>query len=508
MKDGVDQNAILAVDADVSSHTFEIDNISYDFYWNIFQSRPKWVELFSGLENFDTESMRTRGVQGLLVFKRQERIFCFTFGHARHLIDPLAIERYFGFKVALSLSDPDAIKSIDKSTIDKVPFRSRSQSSKYVSISQFEFRFDWEILKSLTGIVDVQDEDSDYEVVTGSDSVSLFTDVSLQTMPLLADRLLNAINDESYKEKYPGIDYIVPVRDRVLVEQLDLTLINKINEGDFESAWLAPPALIEYENFSGFCYKRRHTRSSSQLTYPDLDLAQCLRDKRMDALEVESAKSTQIFLYGDNDQLLTTWPLYHCLNGEIQMNDDLFVLSDGEWYQVEMNFCSQINRYFDEFPRSDLILPNYDGKHEGPYLNDVADNENFFLMDQKFVRPEGASSNIEFCDLLTREDHLIHVKKYSSSSVLSHLFSQAYVSAESLLQSPDLIEQINGHLPESKRFAFDSSAHPRPSKIILAVMQHRSGDLHMPFFSKVNFKQYSQKLKNMGFSVELLKIAL
>jgi uncharacterized protein (TIGR04141 family) len=298
----------------------------------------------------------------------------------------------------------------------------------------------------------------------------------------------------------------VPVRDGSTIAQLDIQIIQRINESRFENVWIAPPQIIEYGDFSGYCYKHRHTKSS-QVTYPDMHLEQCLADKKMTgALDVQHAKATQIFLHGADDQQLGSWSLYLCLNGEVELNGNLFILNEGDWYQVERDFCTLVNRHFNEVARSDLVLPSYAGRQERPYLEAIADNETLFLMDRKLVKPEGATSSIEFCDLLTRDGHLVHVKKYSSSSVLSHLFSQAYVSAETLLHSPDLVAKISALLPHGMDFEFDGSVFPRQNKVVLAIMQERAGDLHMPFFSKVNLRQYSQRLRDMGFQVELLKI--
>ncbi len=470
MKAGVEKTAVLAEGADVTKVVFAQEETSYEFYWHVSRSVPKWLALFTGINGIEPTAMRGRSIQGLLVLERQGRIFCFTFGHARHLVQQLLIERYFGLKVALSMSDPDLIKSIDKSNFDKAPLRSRSQSSQYISISQFEFKFDWEILKSLTGIVDSENAaDHEYEIVTGSDSVSISTEISLSGIPGLADRLLAAYRDDGYKEKYPWIDYIVPVRDAAIIARLDTIIIERINASDFGNVWIAAPQIIEYRDFSGYCYKHRHTKSS-QVTYPELHLEQCLADKKMTgALDIQHAKSTQIFLYGGDDQQIDSWSLYLCLNGEAELDGKLFVLNEGDWYQVERDFCASVNSYFDEFPRSALALPPYGGQHEGAYLESIADNVDLFLMDQKLVKPNGATSSIEFCDLLTRDRDLIHVKKYSSSSVLSHWFSQAYVSAETLLHSPEILAQIDAYLPNGVQFEFDSSVMPRRSKIILEV---------------------------------------
>ncbi|MEO0345711.1 MAG: TIGR04141 family sporadically distributed protein [Pseudomonadota bacterium] len=436
---------------------------------------------------------------------------CFTFGHARHLIAPLAIERYFGLKVALSMSDPELIRSIDKTNIDKTPFRSSAQSSKYVSISEFEFKSDWEILKSLTGVVASDDLD-DYELVSGTDSVSLYTDVTLARLPRIADRLLAAYADDAYKTKYPWIDYIVPIRDKSVRALLDQVAIDKVNRREFDDTWIAPPAMVPYANFGGFCYRKVRTRDgNTQPVSLDLDLESCLTVKGLlDSLTVAKSKSSQIRLFDANDQEIESWSIYLCLNVEAEHEGRKYLLNEGTWYAIDRNFVADIEAYFEEFDRSTLPLPPYGGRHEPAYLIHASESGDFLLMDQKFVRLSGASSSFEFCDLLTRDNHIVHVKKYSSSSVLSHLFSQAFVSAESLARSAEVVEQVNSHLrPDTDHtFVFDSQTQPRPATIVLGIMQKRAGDLHMPFFSKVNFKQYSQRLIDMGYKVALQKIPL
>ncbi len=89
--------------------------------------------------------------------------------------------------------------------------------------------------------------------------------------------------------------------------------------------------------------------------------------------------------------------------------------TDCKQYEIEKEFSKNINNYFDEFERSDIQFPNYKGMYEGEYLRSISGNGSFHLMDQKPIRIKNASSNIEFCDLLTNDHDIIHVKKYSSS---------------------------------------------------------------------------------------------
>lgn len=90
---------------------------------------------------------------------------------------------------------------------------------------------------------------------------------------------------------------------------------------------------------------------------------------------------------------------------------------------------------------------------------------------------------------------------------MSHLFSQASVAIDCLMNDPSVQPQVNAYLEDtylSLRFNIDDS--PRKYRVILAIMQGTSGDLHLPFFSKVNLRHHARRLTNMGFKVELAKI--
>lgn len=511
IKEGIDKEDAFSIKGHKHHHSFQRDGTDYDFYWKTSNSSPAWAELFQDVAEVDHEKIRARGAQGLLIFEQSERIFCITFGHARHFLNPLAIERNFGLKAALGLSNPAQIKSIDKTNLDRNPIKSRTQAARNSAITAFDFKFDWEIMKSLTG--EVEDPVGEYkEIITGSDSVSLYTDVTIGSLKQTTQRLLDGYQSDAYKEKYPWIDHIVPLRDSALTSELDEILLEKIVNEDIDNVWIAPPELIDYENFSGFSYRRRRASAkASQPLSPELDLATCLKEKKFDKKStLPQLKTTPIFLYGADDQVVKKWPLYRCLNCELEHVGLLYLLNEGGWYLINQDFAAAVNDYFMSCPEADFDLPPYNGLNEAEYLETVADSDTFFLLDRKLVLPEGATSRIEFCDLITNEHTLIHVKKYSGSSTLSHLFSQGYVSAESLLRSPNLVAQVNTYLGElgDYEFEFDQDQLPRPCKIVFAVMQKKAGALDIPFFSKVNFRHFARQLIDMGFRVELKKIDL
>ncbi|KGS14463.1 MULTISPECIES: TIGR04141 family sporadically distributed protein [Pseudomonas] len=506
LKDGLTAQNALSDEVNLRPIAFSLGDADCLFYYQKNPSHPKWTQLFSAIPEVAGLDLTGRSLKALLVLAVHGRVFCFTFGHARHMINQLAIERYFGLRTALSLTDPLLIKSVEKSNIDRTPLRSKAQSSRLLSISEFDFKFDSEILKSLTGIVQ-SDQDED-EYVSGSDSLALHSDVSLEDLPEIALRLLTAYEDEHCKEKYPWMDFIVPVRDSALMGQLDGLLVVAINQEQFDSVRAAPPELLG-NDISGFGYVKHSARSRNGPTIAfDLDLRQALLAKHLlRGISRQALASECIYLYGADEHRIAAWPLYTCLEAEIEHEGKIYLLSEGDWYQIDRDYTEQVNRFFDAAVPCNLVFPPYGTDHEGAYLRRIADNINFYLLDQKLVRLMGAGGPFEFCDLLTPDHHIIHVKKYSSSSVLSHLFSQAYVSAEALINAPDVVTQVNGYLAElgSFQFSFNPVTQPR-NRIVFAIMQPNE-TLHVPFFSKVNFRQFAQRLGAMGYQVEVCRIS-
>lgn len=279
LKEGRTIRDALSDEVNLAPIAFSLNDVECLFFHQKNASYPKWTQLFGAVPEVAGLDLTGRSLKALLVMAVNNRVFCFTFGHARHLIDPLAIERYFGLRTALSLTDPLLIKSVEKSNIDRTPLRSKAQSSRLLSISEFDFKFDSEILKSLTGIVENDHDEGEY--VSGSDSLALHSDVSLEDFPDIAFRLLTAYEDEHCKEKYPWMDFIVPVRDAALRGQLDEVLLEAMNTEQFDRIRVAAPELLG-NDISGFGYVKHSARSMNgpALAF-DLDLRQALLAKHM-----------------------------------------------------------------------------------------------------------------------------------------------------------------------------------------------------------------------------------
>lgn len=400
-----------------------------------FRSIPDWAEIFKDVDGFKKSEIVNQSCRGLYVIKFQNRFFCFTFGHARHLINQLAYERNFGLIVTLNVSDPASIRQIDKTNISHVALHSKEQATKNLAIGDFEFDYEIDILKSITAYVEKTGEDGGKETVSGRDSISIYTKIDLVALREIVKDLYAAYGSDKYKKRYPWVEYIQEERDKKIIQKL-------------------------------------------------------------------------MFMYWADDRPPTPWKVFRCLNAEIDLNGKKFILSDGAWYNIDANYVAEVNAFYALIPSSQMALPNYGTRTEPEYLKHVvANSADYALMDRKIIQIGGSRSAVEFCDLYSKSNEIIHVKKYAGSSVLSHLFAQALVSARCFLHEETFRKTLNQKLPAGfKLTGIKKTPLPKMHPICLAIMSDKSGKLELPFFSKVSIKYVVKELRNLGFEVSKLKV--
>jgi uncharacterized protein (TIGR04141 family) len=475
-----------------------------------FESRPPWAAVFEGVPGFNPKAIVNRGSRALYVLKVDGRWFCFTFGYTRHLIAESAVERNFGLIVTLNLGDPDAIKAIDKTNISHVGLQSREQAGRDVGFDGFEFDTDIDLLKSITAKGPVVDGD-EQETYSGRDSVSVYTRVDLGTFADIAKRLYKAFQSTAYQKRYPWVDKITQERDSTIVAKLDAALVIAIGAGAVNKIWLSVPEIITWEEVEGFAYKIRspNPKKAGPALYPDIDLEGWLQETKLqESLTLNHLFNRKIFQCFKDGREPTAWSVYRCLNAELDLDGKKYILNDGDWYNVDSNYVTDVDNFYQSIPASALALPNYGTKTEPKYLKGIPKTyPQFAVMDRKNVMIGGGKSRVEFCDLYSKNKDIIHVKQYGGSSLLSHLFSQAVVSADCFLHEIAFRQDVNGLLPPGFKFA-DPTKAPAPSAytVCVAIMSKVPGPLEIPFFSKVSLKHAVKSLQKMNFNVTKLKI--
>lgn len=480
------------------------------FFKSGFPSTPPWAAIFRGVPRFNANLILNQSSRAVYVVKESGRWFCFTFGYTRHLLNEAAVERNFGLIVSLNLGDPEAIKAIDKTNISHVGLQSREQAGRDVAFDGFEFDTDVDLLKSLTAKGPEKDGE-EQETYSGRDSITVYTRVTLNSFADIAKRLYKAFRNTRYKQLYPWVDKISQERDPTIIEALDQALVAAINGGETAKIWMAIPEIVAWEDIENFAYRtpNNNPKKPSPALYPDVDLDAWLSDTKLAGnLTLAHLTSRKVFQLFKDGRAPAGWSIYRCLNAEIDLNNRKYILNDGDWYSVDGDYVADVNKFYLKIPVSTLTLPNYGSKTEPKYLAGIpAAHPHFALMDRKVVMIGGGRSRIEFCDLYSKTNDIVHVKQYGGSSVLSHLFSQALVSGQTFLHEPSFRQELNKQLPPAFRFqnpAADLKA--TDYTICIAVMSKVPGPLEIPFFSKVSLRHAVVALQRMNFKVTKLKI--
>ena len=192
-----------------------------------------------------------------------------------------------------------------------------------------------------------------------------------------------------------------------------------------------------------------------------------------------------------------------------------------KWFQISTDYLAKLNDDIKKYASEvNLNLPDWEGElknkdlfdsnlkfDEGDYNDKVSKLSNFQLFDKKNFQFKKTNSKVEICDLYEKETKsLICVKKLTSSSTLSHLFSQGSVSAKlfsELEDSKKYKEKFPNELTvenfkkERKLFTF-----------VYAIGTEKEGDLLdlLTVFSKINLFSHIKSITNLGFNVALKKI--
>ncbi|MEM8743432.1 MAG: DUF6119 family protein, partial [Pseudomonadota bacterium] len=176
---------------------------------------------------------------------------------------------------------------------------------------------------------------------------------------------------------------------------------------------------------------------------------------------------------------------------------------------IDQDLAKEVQEFFDKTPRIELPEAEADETEE-TYNKRVAGlDADMICLDRRLIKPTGWSTTMEACDFLGRDRQLIHIKDKTSSSRLSHLFSQGTVSARVLAIDPPSRDSVRAKvvavqgdtgqagyediLPKSDE-DFTRSDFTVVYGVIVAAEQPK-----LPFFSLVSFRQSARELDALGY---------
>ena len=481
----------------------EVDDTSGTLYYKQNPSHPPaWVKLFKPKLGSKLDTLFNSGTAAVLFVPSGTSLFAITFGYGKSLLKADCYEENFGLRVVLNSVDPEKLRSVDVQSLDAIPLNRRSQASVATGIAEFGLDIEQDLVYAATG------QPKDHKLgkqLTGKDALKVSVPVTIDDFPALLDKLHSQFNATTYKASFAWVDHLSEVRDRFLVTQLDSDLTTKIQSKDFNRTWLSIPEIIDWADVEGFKYQRPKQGTSQE----DIDWESYLAflgDET--AHTVETFKKQYVHCISESSgQTLHSWPVYRCIYCELEHDGGTYALNNGKWYRVDSDFLNALNQTISSISISSLALPDYNNKDEGSYNQDVHESNPayFALMDKKMIYYGGGSSQIEFCDLYSTDKHLVHVKRYGGSSVLSHLFAQGTVSARLLLSDSDFRKKVNEKLPATHRLA-NPSQKPDAGQFEVVYAIASNGDttnFELPLFSKINLRNCFNQLQTYGMKVSI-----
>lgn len=466
------------------------------------QNEPKWAQLFQEFVP-PSDFGRASSPGALLVAEAAGRSFAITFGTGRFLLDTEACEERFGLRVALNTVSAEELRSIDKNTLDSIGRHTQEQASRGASAADFGFDVERDLLRAVTG----PPEDATLgKRVSGFNRLSLRIEIQIHGLPKLLESLTTYYRDDSYKERFGWVDHLRDIGDKGKIEELDAALVDRIKQLDREGIWLAVPEVLRWHQVGGFRYGRKRRDPE----YPDIHLNQFLETVEIDRLDAEVLRNKKVECFDVDGREIERWSIYKCLSAEIDLDDGTFVLSNGLWYRIARNFVEQVNETYAAIPDIESALPVYKDDSEDHYLKRIAKEhaDRFSLMHTKLIPVEGVRSRIEFCDLYGKARDMIHVKRYGSSRVLGHLFSQGVNAGQLFLTDAGFRAKVNEELGDGFRLSDPTKRPPAQRyRVVFAVVSDRPGKLAVPFFARLSLRNaYKLLVGTCGYRIAKTKI--
>lgn len=301
------------------------------------------------------------------------------------------------------------------------------------------------------------------------------------------------------------------------MQALDGQLVDQLKAADTSTTHMAMPENLDWEDIEHFLI----VPTVRQTHFQELDLDAYLghtatKPAELTLQKLMSRKVSVKFLASPD--AVTRWSVYQCLVSEQRLNSVLYALVEGRWFKIADSLVKQVDTAVAAIPQASVTLPDgLPGESEGDYnARAAATSSKLALLDKKLVAPDGATTRIEFCDLLSTDGSLVHVKRKSRSSTLSHLFAQGHVSAEAM---------VDGRLRDHVRAAILSAAGNADATAWLNLVPPSTANLGrdkvvityavignskatgvewLPFFSRLTLMQTVRNLNRLGFT----KVAL
>lgn len=473
---------------------------------------PSWYGAVRAFVGVDIESLQNKSSSAVLIFEASGRVFAVTFGYGRFLLNDHMFEPDFGIKTALNTLESESLRTVDVFTLDGDSLQKKTQAPRSAAVASFGIDVSRDVLRGITG---KPKQSTEFTTVAGGDSMFSFSmPMDPNDLSGIAADLLRFYGLSDYRAQFSWVDNVRRVQDQVAINKYDDLLVQALKAGVASGVSVVPPEILKWEDIESFSF----TRNKGDLR-PVLETEAYLKTLDCATLTIERVKQDRLFIY-DRDGRENSYSVYKCIYIEIADAGKSVVLFGGKWYEVDSTFMGQIDSVLSSIPTCQLSFPRvyfWDdaaGKQkieaEGEYNARACQGGNYYLLDRKLIKSGRTTSPIEFCDLLTVDKKLIHVKhRKGRSAGLSHLFAQGAVSAEVLLGDRDFRKRARAKLRQVDPALADivplGKVQSSEFEVVFLILDDDAADVKagLPFFSKVNLVRTFEGLSQRGFSVSV-----
>jgi uncharacterized protein (TIGR04141 family) len=476
------------------------------YYGSSFATPPAWISFIEEGATASLGKITTNGAVCIIFVPVSNRYMCYTFGMTIGKFVYQNFEKDFGLKVVLNTVDPMRLRSVDSKTVDTVVTNKRTQLSKENKIEDFGFEINKDLLRSVAG---KPAKSSFASMVAGSDTLTINCDMSPSIILAKSKTILTNYLSVAYKTHYNWIDNIKVEKDASIIAELDQQVVDQLNlflsskpSIDFQ---LASPIILDMESINHFVIKGY--RSKETFAMPDFEswITDMIAYKKT-SLTLADLSNYKIDGVNDEDSVWGSWSIYDWLICEVEHKKEKYVLSDGQWYLISKAYFKTIDTAFQYILKNKKEYSKYGQtkeKTEKAYFSSYKFSPSECFLDSKLFRFYGTQNTVEVCDIYDNR-RFIHVKDGGSSSKLSHLFNQGYVSAGLFLSDTNFLAHVQAELKINPTSLSSLILPPISVNYTVVYRILKSGKkFQLSFFSKIVLTEMYRKIKSMGYDFSL-----
>lgn len=266
---------------------------------------PAWIDFVQSGTGATLDYLTKFNLSAVLFIMKGSRLLAYTWGPAgRYMVRSDVKESGFGLRAVLNAVDPDKLRSLDIETFEDQTLRSRIQASQQSPIDVFGIDPARDILNAVAG---TPRDQSFATFMSGTDALRFSAHVRFEELADICERSLTLYDDTLYRENFPWVDNIRAVRDPGAIVGLNEALVSAIRDGDVENTYLAPPEILDWDDFNGFTYP-----ASPEEPTMELDIEAYLISKQdMSALTLDDLQADRVRAHASDDRY-TEWSIFDC----------------------------------------------------------------------------------------------------------------------------------------------------------------------------------------------------